>query len=122
MRVQAQEEVAHAMRIFDYLNERGGRAVLGAIQAPATKWDSPLAAFEAAYAHEQKVTGMIRGLADLASAEKDHAAGVFLQWFVSEQVEEEAAADLIVQMLKRIGDSSNGLFMLDHQLGERKAE
>ena len=122
MRVQAQEELGHAMKIFDHVTERGGRVLLGPIEAPPTEWNSPLAVFEAAYAHEQKVTGLIDNLVKLATSEGDNAAGVFLQWFVSEQVEEEASADGIVQKLRLIGDSPNGLFMLDHALGQRGAK
>jgi ferritin len=85
------------------------------------KWPSPLAVFEATYKHEVKVTGLINKLVELAASEKDHATGVFLQWFVSEQVEEEASADAIVQQLKMVKDAPGPLFMLDHALGQRKA-
>lgn len=121
MKVQAQEEMGHAMKFYAHINERGGRVKLDGIDAPPVEWDSPLAAFQAAYEHEQKVTAMINDLVDLAAKESDHAAGVFLQWFVSEQVEEEASADEIVQMLKRIQDAPGPLYMLDHQLGQRGA-
>ena len=114
MRLQAQEEVSHAMKIFSHVAERGGRVLLAAIAEPPGEWDSPLAVFQAAYAHEQKVTGMINDLGD-------HAAGVFLQWFVSEQVEEEAAADAIVHKLELVGDSANGLFLVDREMGQRQA-
>jgi ferritin len=122
MRLQAKEEHEHAMKIFDHVLERGGRVTLEAIDAPPGKWTTPLSVFQAVHAHEIKVTGLIHALAELAAQESDHAAGVFLQWFVNEQVEEEAAAALIVEKLKRIGDSTNGLFMLDHELGERGAD
>lgn len=119
MRVQTQEEVSHAMKIYDFINERSGRAILKVIDGPPTKWDSPLAAFEAAYAHEQKVTGLINDLVDLAIKEKDHATNSFLQWFVNEQVEEEASADGIVQQLKMMENAPGGMFMLDRELGQR---
>ena len=119
MRVQTQEEVSHAMKIYDFINERGGRALLKGIEGPPTKWKSPLAVFETAYAHEQKVTGLINDLVDLAIKEKDHATNSFLQWFVNEQVEEEASADEIVQQLKMMENAPGGMFMLDRELGQR---
>ncbi len=119
MRVQAQEELVHAMKFYDYLNERGGRAVLMAIDAPPAKWQSPIAVFEHVYEHEQKVTGLIHDLVNLALSESDHATNNFLQWFVAEQVEEESSADEIVQKLKLIGDARGGVFMLDRELGQR---
>jgi len=119
MEVQANEEHGHARRIYGHVHERLGRVTLTAIEAPPTEWDSPLAAFEATFAHEQKVTGLIHDLVALAAAEKDNAAGVFLQWFVSEQVEEEASVDAVVQKLKRAGDKGHALLMLDHVLGKR---
>ena len=122
MRVQAGEELAHAMKLFDHVVERGGRVSLSAIEAPPAEWASPLATFEAVYAHEQKVTGLISKLVEAAALEGDHAAGAFLQWFVSEQVEEESSASEIVQNLKRVGESANGLLMLDQVLGRRKAD
>jgi ferritin len=119
MRVQAQEENGHAMKLFDYVVERGGRVTLAAIDAPPASWTSPLNAFEDVYAHEQKVTGLISGLMDLAIELKDHATSSFLKWFVDEQVEEEASADRVVQLLKMIGDAGHGIVMLDAQLGKR---
>lgn len=121
MATQSKEEMGHAMKIFGYVVERGGRVTLQKIDAPQAEWPSPLAAFEAAYKHECKVTGMINNLTEMAAAEKDHATGIFLQWFISEQVEEEASVDEVVQKLKMIGDSVNGLFMMDHNLGKRGA-
>jgi ferritin len=119
MRVQTQEEVAHAMKIYDFISERGGRVTLEAIKGPPTKWDSPLAVFEAVYAHEQKVTELINDLMDLAVKQKDHATSSFLQWFVNEQVEEEASADEVVQQLKMMENAPGGMFMLDRELGQR---
>ena len=119
MRIQTQEEVTHAMKIYDFVNERGGRVTLSAIDGPPTEWNSPLAVFEAVYKHEQKVTGLINDLVDLAIKEKDHATNSFLQWFVNEQVEEESSADEIVQQLKMMEDAPGGMFMLDRELGQR---
>ena len=119
MRVQTQEEMAHAMKIYDFIDERGGRIVLKAIDGPQTEWDSPLAVFEAVYEHEQKVTGLINDLVDLSVEEKDHATNSFLQWFVSEQVEEEASADNAIQQLKMVESAPGGMFMLDRELGQR---
>jgi len=119
MKVQAQEEMTHAMKLYDFVNERGGRVALAPIDGPPTEWKSPLATFEAVFAHEQKVTGLINGLVNLAIEEKDHASNIFLQWFVSEQVEEEASADEVVQQLRLMGDAKHGLFMIDRELGQR---
>jgi len=119
MLVQSQEETVHAMKLFNYVQERGGRVTLKAIDAPATEWDSVLAAFEGAYAHEQKVTALINDLVTLAQAEKDYAANAMLQWFVEEQVEEEASVDEVVQKLKLVADAPGGLFMIDRELGAR---
>jgi ferritin len=119
MRVQTQEEVMHTMKIYEFINERGGRIILKAIDGPPTEWDSPLSVFEAAYAHEQKVTGLINNLVNLAIEEKDHATNTFLQWFVNEQVEEEASADQVVQQLKMMEKAPGGMFMLDRELGLR---
>jgi ferritin len=119
MRVQWQEELAHGLKFYDYINERGGRVVLQAVDKPPSEWDSPLAVFEHVYEHEQKVTGLINKLVDLAVKARDHATNNFLQWFVSEQVEEEASADEVLQNLKLVGDDASGLFMIDQELGQR---
>ncbi|MFH1652863.1 MAG: ferritin [Pseudomonadota bacterium] len=119
MKAQAQEEVFHAMKFFNHLSERAVRAKLSAIEAPQTEWKSPLNVFEDAYKHEQKVTGMINDLVTLARSENDHASDNFLQWYVKEQVEEEASADGVVQQLKLVGDNKGGLFMLDKELSTR---
>ena len=121
MRAQAAEEQLHAMKMFAFVNERDGRVLLEAIEKPKTDWDSPLAAFQDAYAHEQKVTGMINGLVDLAVSERDHAANNFLQWFVNEQVEEESAARAICDKLKLVGEHGHALLMMDNELGRRAA-
>ena len=122
MRVQAQEEVGHAMRFYKYVIERRGRITVSAITAPPVNWKSPLNAFEDAFKHEQKVTGMINDIANLAAAEKDHATANVLQWFIDEQVEEELSTDAIVQKLKMIGTNTGGLYMLDRELSQRKTK
>ena len=119
MRQQAQEELFHGMKMFDYVCERGSRVTLKAIDQPPFKWSSPLDAFQNVLSHEQKVTGLINNLVDLALEERDHATNIFLQWFVSEQVEEEATAGTLVDKLKLIGKDANGLFMLDNDLAQR---
>lgn len=119
MRGQTQEEMLHAMKFFDHINERGGRVTLEALDKPQAEWDSPLAAFEAALAHEQHITGRVNSLVSLAAEENDRATDIFLQWFVSEQVEEEAAADDIVQKLKMFGAAPQALYMIDKDLGSR---
>ncbi|MHC4644539.1 MAG: ferritin [Planctomycetota bacterium] len=119
MRVQTQEEMMHAMKMYDYVNERGGRVTLKAIDCPPTEWKSPLAVFQAVYEHEQKVTSLINNLVNLALEEKDHAAHIFLQWFVNEQVEEEKSADDVVQKLKLMADAPGGMYMLDNEMAQR---
>ena len=119
MRQQVQEEMFHAMKMFDYVNERGGRVVLQAVEQPQTEWTSASDVFENVLSHERKVTGLINDLVNLALDERDHATNIFLQWFVSEQVEEESSAGEIVDKLKLIGNDANGLFMLDRELGQR---
>jgi ferritin len=119
MRIQAQEELVHAMKFYDFINERGGRVQLKPVEGPPMDWSSPLDVFENTYKHEQKVTGLINDLVNLAVKEGDHATNIFLQWFVTEQVEEEASADEVVQKLKLMGDAKGGLFMLDREMGQR---
>ena len=119
MLVQNQEETMHAMKFFNFLKDRGGRIKLMAIDQPPTEWSSPLQVFEETLKHEEKVTGLIHNLVDLALAERDHATNAFLQWFVTEQVEEEASANDIVQRLRLIGNDANALFVLDRELATR---
>jgi ferritin len=121
MRLQAQEEHDHALKIFDYVISRGGRVVLAAVQAPPKEWPSPQAAFEAALAHEKLMTANINKLADLAQSEKDHATNNLMQWYVTEQVEEEANVDDIVNKLKMVGGDGAGLFLMDRELKSRVA-
>ena len=119
MRLQAKEEVEHALKLFDHLVERGGKVTLKAIAEPEGKWGSPLAAFQAAYEHEQHITGRIHELVELAQAERDHAAFQMLQWFVAEQVEEEDQTRKAVGLLERVGPDSRGILMIDQKLGAR---
>ena len=119
MRVQAQEEDFHGMKLYNHILERGATVILQAIEAPPNQWSSPLDAFEATLVHEQKVTGMINDLVYLARDEKDNASEIFLQWYVNEQVEEEDNVGTILGQLKRIKDSPEALFMLDKELGQR---
>jgi len=119
MKVQHREETAHGMKFFKFVAERRGRVGLKAIEEPAKDWKSPLTAFEAAFEHEQYITGRIGDLVNLAGEEKDHAANAFLQWFVNEQVEEEASVDSIVQKLKMAEKAPGAMLMMDHELGER---
>jgi ferritin len=119
MRAQTQEELMHAMKIYDFVNERGGRVLLKAIEQPQSEWESPLDAFEAVCKHEQKVTGLINDLVNLAIEAKDHATNAFLQWFVNEQVEEEESASDIVGKLKLIEANPQGMCMLDKEMGQR---
>lgn len=119
MKVQAQEEMAHAMKFYNFIIERQGAVKLMAIDCPPSDWNGPLAVFQDVLKHEQKVTGLINGLTDIAVAEKDYASQIFLQWFVSEQVEEEAAAEAMVQKLKLMAGAPGAIFMLDRELGGR---
>jgi ferritin len=120
-RAQAQEETGHAMRFFSFVDDRGGRVVLKAIQLPPVEYPSLLDIFQQTLEHEKAVTARIVALYQLAQAEGDPTTQVALQWFLTEQIEEEASATAIVETLKRIGTSGSGLVMLDHELGERTA-
>ncbi len=117
--VQVQEERFHAMKMYRFINERGGRVILKQIDAPQTEFSSPITIFEKAYEHEQYVTSLINKLMDLAIKENDHAAQSFLSWFVDEQVEEENSMETILRKLKLIGKEGQGLLMLDSQLAVR---
>jgi ferritin len=119
MRIQALEEQTHAHKFYSYLIERGGRVELEPIKGPETSWESPLAAFEAAYNHERHVTELINDMVNLAQKEKDHATNNFLQWYVDEQVEEEATADEIVEKIKMVEKAPGGIYMLDKEIGQR---
>ncbi len=119
MRLQAEEERAHAMKFLDFINVRDGRVTLKQIDQPPLEWSTPLEAFQQAYDHELQISGKINALVDLATKEGDHAAVNFLQWFVSEQVEEEAHALGIVDKLKMIGDNPQGILFMDGRLAQR---
>lgn len=119
MDIQAKEETVHAMKLYNYIVERGGHVRLLAIAEPPAEWDSTQAAFEAALAHEQHISGCFDTLIALARDQGDNATQIFLQWYVTEQVEEEASADDIVQKLKLMGDAPGGIFLLDQQMATR---
>ena len=122
MRLQAQEELAHAMRLFDYVLRRGGRVELHGIEAPTTDFGSPLSILQSVFEHEQAVTGMIHGLFELSGKEGDLAAQQELQWFIAEQVEEEASAATARDQVRMAGDDQAALLMLDRQFGSREGE
>ena len=122
MEQQAREEWEHSMKFFHYVDERGGRVELSAIEAPQAEWESPLEAFRAAFEHEKYITGRIHELVALAREEKDFATENFLQWFVTEQVEEETSTGRVVDQIEMVADSRQGLFMLDRELGARGAQ
>ena len=117
--VQYQEEMVHAMKIYDYVNSQGNHAQLAAIAAPPTEYGTLLSMFEQTLKHEQFITNCINELMDLAIKEKDHATQIFLQWFVTEQIEEEGNDNDIIAKLKLVGDSPQGLMMIDRDLAAR---
>ena len=119
MRAQAAEERAHAMRIYDFVLDRDGRVTLEAIDSPPAEWDGPTAAFEAAHEHEVHVSRLIDDLVAVAREAGDNATETMLQWFVEEQVEEEATTQAIVDRLHHVGDDGTGLLMIDQELGQR---
>lgn len=119
MRVQFEEEQEHALKFFDYINERGGKVSLQPIPQVEVDFASPHAAFELTYAHEQKVTSLIHGIYKVAAAEDDVASQIFLQWFINEQVEEEKHSSSILDMVQKVEGSVGALFQLDHVMGER---
>lgn len=120
MHKQALEEHSHAMKLYKYVFDRGGIVELEAIAKPESKWKSPLEIFRASYGHEQLVTKLIHELSDLARTQNDKATESMLTWFIDEQVEEEANALQIVEQLAKIGESTNGIYMVDHRLGKRE--
>jgi ferritin len=121
MKIQSGEEYGHAMKIYSYINQRNGRVNLMKIDAPKSEWKDSIEVFSETLKHEQKVTQEINKLVELTLTEKDYATQAFLQWFVTEQVEEEATAINILDKIKMIGDNRNGLFLLDRELGMRAA-
>ena len=119
MRVQAEEETFHAMKMFDYVHERGGKVLLEAIEQPESEWESPLSAIKAVLKHEEYVTSLINDLVDVAMEVRDHAGTYFLQWYVEEQVEEEANVGTLLDRMKMIADDSAGMFALDMEMAKR---
>ncbi len=121
-RMQYQEELDHAMRFFNYVNERDGEVMLTSIAGPELGDETPLSMFEKALEHEQHITSCIFKLKDLARSESDHATDVFLEWFVNEQVEEEANVKSVIDQLRLVNGNPNGLFMIDRELAARQEE
>lgn len=119
MQAQFEEEMSHAMRFFEYVDRMDGRVKLTAIKAPPVEWDSPIAVFKQTYAHEQAVSARIHELVSLAIKENDHPTNNFLQWFISEQVEEESSVKAILKKLEFVGDSKSALLMIDQELSSR---
>lgn len=122
MKAQASEEMSHAMKFYGFIDEMEGRVVLKAVQEPQKEWKSPLDAFNAALQHERHISGRINDLYRLALAENFYPMQIMLQWFIKEQVEEEASAAAIVRQLGQIQDSPQGLWLIDRELGTRKAD
>ena len=120
-KIQSQEEYGHAMKFYGFIVQTGGVVKLKQIEAPKTSWKSVVEAFKDTLAHEKKITGLIHKLVDLAMQSKDYATNNFLQWFVTEQVEEEATVEEILHKLEMIGDNKGGLYMLDREMGARTA-
>ncbi len=121
MMIQSSEEYSHALKLYNHIIERGGKVELEAIAKPKGDYKSPLDVMKKVLEHEQKITGLIHTLYELASKEKDYPGQIMLQWFVTEQVEEEKSANEVIHLLKQIGDAPAGLIMLDRQLGARKS-
>ena len=119
MKAQAFEEMGHVAKFYTYVNEQGRRVILETIEKPRSEYDSSQQVFELAYEHEKYVTSLINDLAALALKENDFATKTFLDWFISEQVEEVSTMDTIVKKFKIVGDNGHGLLMLDDQLGQR---
>lgn len=119
MKIQWQEELSHASKFFDYINERGGRVLLQPISAVDSVWKDPLEVIETTFKHEQHVSSLINELVNIAMDERDHATNNMLQWFIAEQVEEEASVEGLVQQLKLINGFGHGILMLDRELGQR---
>ena len=119
MYVQMQEEQSHQMKFFRYINERGGKVTLAGVESPRSTWENPLDVFTEALKHEEMITECINDLVDLSVSERDHATNQFLQWYISEQVEEEAQVTEIVEQLRRVQNSADGLYLLEKELGAR---
>ncbi len=121
-RIQYGEEWEHAMKMYDYINEQQGKVTLKAIDAPTVEFKSIKEIADMQLEHEKKVTGLIRNLVTLAREEKDYATEIFLQWFIKEQVEEEAKADQIIKKLEMIGSAKHLIYMLDKEMGKRESD
>lgn len=119
MRVQALEELTHAEKFMNYVNERGGRVELQAIDKPQKMWETPVDAFKAALEHERFISSSINDLVTLARSENDYMSDNFLQWYVAEQVEEEASVNEVIRMFTLAGNAGGGLLMIDRELGSR---
>ena len=117
--VQYQEEMEHAMRIYNYINEQGGKVKLEAIEKPPSSFNDPLDMFKKTLEHEQFITKSIHELVSLARKENDYATEIFLQWFVTEQIEEEANDNEIIDKLEMIGNKGNGIYLIDRELAQR---
>lgn len=122
LRRQSEEELVHAMKLFDYMLDRGGRVALESIDRPPSEFGTLLEVFEELFEHEREVTGMINSLYDLALSQNDHATAVALHWFIEEQVEEEKSAEEVVEKLKLAADNGAALMILDAELGSRQGE
>lgn len=119
MKTQWQEEISHSMKLFDYVNERGGRVLLKPIAEVKTEWTDAVEVFTETLNHERLVSSLINNLVDIAIAEADHATNNTLQWFVAEQVEEESTAENLLQQIKMIDGFGHGMLMLDRELAQR---
>jgi ferritin len=119
MKIQSQEEYKHAMKLYEYVLQANAKVDLQKIDAPKNKWKDALDVFQDTYKHEKQITGYINEIVDVALTEKDFATFSFLQWFVTEQVEEESTALLILDKIKLIGDNKTGLFFLDREMAGR---
>lgn len=119
MKLQSQEEYGHAMKIYEYILQRDGKVSLLQINAPAESWKTIIALFEEVYEHEKKVSASIDSIVELTINEKDYATNNFLQWFISEQVEEESTSLFILDRARLVGDSKNGVFLLDREMAQR---
>ena len=119
MKIQSQEEHKHAMKLYEYVLQANAKVELQKIDAPKNKWKDTHDVFQDTYKHEKQITGYINEIVDIALTEKDFATFSFLQWFVTEQVEEESTALLILDKIKLIGDNKTGLFFLDREMGGR---
>jgi len=122
LRIQAKEEVAHAMKIYGHIQERGGKVILDAVGKPPHIWKTAEKAFQDAYDHERHITARINELMELAVKEKDYPTIVMLQWFVKEQVEEEASAEAVLNKIKLLGEEGRHLYILDREMGKREKD